>query len=256
MAGILNRRFTASITYHDALHGFREGRGTGTATLEFKLLHELSALREEGLYVIFLDLTKAYDALDKSRCLEILEGYGVGPNARRLLTNYWRRLTMMARAGEYYGTAFGGERGVTQGDPLSPTIFNVVVDVVVRQWVNGIMEEAEARRETGWEGRHQAALFYADDSMVVLLDRAWLQGGFTALVGAFDRVGLLKNVGKTIGKVCYPCQAGAENRTEEAYGRRITEEGRLYAERQRERVECVECGEFLAVGSILSNLMT
>ena len=58
--------------------------------------------------MIFLYLTKAYDALDRSRCLEILEGYGVGPNARRLLTTYWRRLTMVARAAGYYGTVFGG----------------------------------------------------------------------------------------------------------------------------------------------------
>ena len=42
-------------------------------------------MREEVLYVIFLDLTKAYDALDRSRFLEILEGYGVGPSARSLL---------------------------------------------------------------------------------------------------------------------------------------------------------------------------
>ena len=84
------------------------------------------------MYVIFLDLQKSYDALERSRCLEILEGYSVGPKARRLLTTYWHRLTMVARAGGYYGTAFGGERGVTQGDPLSPTIFNVVVDAVVR----------------------------------------------------------------------------------------------------------------------------
>ena len=59
------------------------------------------------------------------------------------------RLTMVARAGGYYGTVFGGERGVTQGNPLSPTIFNVVVYAVVRHWVNGIVEEAEARKETG-----------------------------------------------------------------------------------------------------------
>ena len=70
-------------------------------------------MREEVLYVIFLDLTKAYDALDRSRCMEILEGYGVGPNARRLLKTYWRRLTMVAIAGGYYGTAFKGERVVT-----------------------------------------------------------------------------------------------------------------------------------------------
>ena len=124
--------------------------------------------------MIFLDLTKASDALDRSRCLEILEGYGVGPNDRRLLTNYWRRLTMVARAGGYYGTAFGGERGVTQGDSLSPTIFNVVLDAVVQHWVNGIVEEAEARGETVREGQHQAALFYTNDCMVVSSDPAWL----------------------------------------------------------------------------------
>ena len=149
---LLNRRFTSSITYHDALHGFREGRCVGTATLKAKLLQKLAAMREEVLYVIFLDLTKAYDALDRSRCLEILEGYGVGPNVRRLLNTYWCRLTMVARSGGYYSTAFKGERGVTQGDPLSPTIFNVMVDAVVRNWVNGLVDEAEAKGETGREG--------------------------------------------------------------------------------------------------------
>ena len=67
VAAILNCRFTASITYHDFLHGLWEGRGTGTATLESKLLQQLAALREEVLYVILLDLHKAYDALDRSR---------------------------------------------------------------------------------------------------------------------------------------------------------------------------------------------
>ena len=69
---ILNRRLTSSITFHDVLHGFRAGHGTGTATLEAKLIQQLAAMREEVLYVIFLDLTKAYDALDRSRCLGIL----------------------------------------------------------------------------------------------------------------------------------------------------------------------------------------
>ena len=38
-----------------------------------------AALRQEVLYVIFLDPHKAYDTLDRSRCLEILEGYSLGP---------------------------------------------------------------------------------------------------------------------------------------------------------------------------------
>ena len=128
-----------------------------------------------------------------------------------------------------------GERS-DAGRPAVPTIFNVVVNAVFRHWVNGIVEKAEARGETGREGRHQAALFYANDGMVVSSDPAWLQGTFTALVGLFDKVGLRKNVGKTVIMVCHPCQVGAGNRTEEAYWRRITVEGRSYAERQRERI--------------------
>ena len=64
MAEILNFLITASITYHNFLHGFRSGHGTDTSTLKAKLLQKLAALREEVLYVIFLDLHKAYDALD------------------------------------------------------------------------------------------------------------------------------------------------------------------------------------------------
>ena len=157
VAAILNLRLTASITFHDLLHGFRAGCGTSTATLEAKLLQKLVALREEVLYVIFLDLHKEYDALERYRCLEILERYGVGPRSRRLLQSYWRRLTMVARAGGYYGKALKWERGVTQGNPLSPTIFNVVVDAVVRHWVTSIIADVEAQGELGKEGRHQAA---------------------------------------------------------------------------------------------------
>ena len=93
---------------------------------------------------------------------------------------------MVARAGQYYGTDFKGERGVTQGDPLSPTIFNVVVDTVVRQWLLLATQEAERRGERGRERRHQAALFYADDGMIASTDPRWLQWAFTILVGLFD----------------------------------------------------------------------
>ena len=66
VAEILNRQLRASITFHDLLHGFWAGCGTGTAIIEAKLFQQLSTLVEEVLYVIFLDLHKAYDALDRS----------------------------------------------------------------------------------------------------------------------------------------------------------------------------------------------
>ena len=61
---------------------------------------------------------------------------------------------MLSRAGGYYGTAFQGERGVTQGDPLSSTIFNVVVDAVLRHWVMLMLEGVEEWGDHGQEGKH------------------------------------------------------------------------------------------------------
>ena len=58
----------------------------------------------------------------------------MGPRDLRLFQLYWERLRMVARAGGYYVAPFCEERGVTQGDPLSPTIFNVVVDALVSHW--------------------------------------------------------------------------------------------------------------------------
>ena len=93
---ILNTCFTASITYHDYLNGVQAGRGTETATLEVKLLQQLVSMREAMLYAILLNLHKAYDDLDRSRCLDILEGCGVGPRALCLLRRYWGWIQMVA----------------------------------------------------------------------------------------------------------------------------------------------------------------
>ena len=130
-------------------------------------------------------------------------------------------MTMVARAGGYYRTAFKGPSGVTQGDPLSPTIFNVVVDAVVRHWVTMATDDAEKRGERGKEVRHQAALFYADNGIVALSNPRWLQWEFNALVSLFERGGLRTNVGNTVSMVCRPCQA-AGNQLEAAYGRKMT----------------------------------
>ena len=64
---------------------------------------------------------------------------------------------------------------MTQGDPLSPTIFNMVVEAVVRHWLQGVVEDSEAIGKLGQEGRHQVAFFYADDGMVASSDPVWMQ---------------------------------------------------------------------------------
>ena len=77
---------------------------------------------------------------------------------------------MVTREGGYYGVASNGAQGVTQVHPLSPAIFNVVVDAVVRHWVTVVVEVAEDRGERGQEGRHHNSFFYLDNGVVALSD--------------------------------------------------------------------------------------
>ena len=79
VASLLNRRIMAEIMYRDVLNRFWSGQGTETASLESNLLQQLMVKREAVLFEVFLDLQKAYDALDQDRCLELLGAYWFGP---------------------------------------------------------------------------------------------------------------------------------------------------------------------------------
>jgi len=82
-------RWLNVIPPHKSLHGCREGRGTGTAVIEAKLAQQLAHLEQCPFYGVFLDLKKAFDEMDRERCLLMLEGYGAGPNMRRFIRHFW-----------------------------------------------------------------------------------------------------------------------------------------------------------------------
>ena len=85
---ILNRHLTTSISFHDILHGFRTGCVIGTTYFEAKMIQKLTAMMEEFLYASFLDFHKSYDALDRDRCLGVMEWYRVGMWYSHILCAY------------------------------------------------------------------------------------------------------------------------------------------------------------------------
>ena len=146
-----------------------------------------------------------------------------------------------------YGAAFKGFRGLTQGDLLYPTIFNVVVDAVVCHWIS--LAEAGEGRQDGWvrEVQHISAFFYANDRLVALTDPVWLQGAFDTLTGLFKRVGLRKNISNMVGMHCRNFRA-AGTQSEAAHGQRMTGEGLTYRSRHRLRVKLPDCGVYTEAG--------
>ena len=57
---LIDTRLHASIQFHDILHRFRAGRGTGTAIMELNIAKEFSIIDHNPLLLVFLDIRKAY----------------------------------------------------------------------------------------------------------------------------------------------------------------------------------------------------
>ena len=77
---------------------------------------------------------------------------------------------------------------MTQGDPLSPIIFNVVVDAVLIQWVTVVVSMEEAvdpgasdKEGVGWGVQRLEAYIYDYDGIFVLTRAARLQWDFDTL---------------------------------------------------------------------------
>ena len=155
-----------AIKLHDVLHGFQAGQGKGTAALGANMIQQIMAMREAVLFEVFLDLHNAYDALDWDRFLDILTAYKVVPRTIQLLQTYWGRLTMVDRASIYFGLPFKGYHIVTQGDHLSPTLFNMVVDTVIRNWVMVVVPTVDGLEVHDLSVGELAAYFYADNGIV------------------------------------------------------------------------------------------
>jgi hypothetical protein len=197
-----------AIILRDSLHGCRNRRGTGTAIIEAKLTQQLAHIKQSPFYRAFVDLTKAFDAMDRARCLQLLEEYGVRPNMRRLIRHFWDEATNVCRASGNYGVPFMSGRGVTQGGPLSAKLFNVLVDAMVREWHRILRSEMGVEDEEELNRMMAAlfAIFYVDDAYVAARDPVFLQCTLDILVNTFARVGLETNIAKTQAMICTPGQ--------------------------------------------------
>ena len=108
----------------------------------------------------------AYYALDRERYLDILTGYVVVPRNVRLLWRYWDHLIMVANAGGCYGNPLEGYQGVTQGDLLSPMLFNVVIKALICHWITVVVEGEVGPGGFGRAVQSMVKFFYVDNSLL------------------------------------------------------------------------------------------
>jgi hypothetical protein len=224
---IIYLRAIKVIQFHPDLHGFRHRRGCGTAILEAKLEMQWAAFSSVPYFQIFLDLAKAYDAVDRERLLDILAAYGFGPNFLRFQRHIWANACLALRQMGYYGDPIDSDCGIWQGDILSPLYLLIIVDCILRQW----------HRQTG---DRSVGKFYADDGRIAGFNQEDVQADFELLLGLFARVGLLPNVIKTKAMVSVGHRR-PDSMSSVAFKRRYDTNVPTYRARKLAKVQCPHC---------------
>ena len=231
IAMVINLRIRSQVEFDDSLHGFISKRGTGTAIMELKLLMQKHSQSLDPLHIIFLDLTKAYDSVHRGRALQLLEKYGVGRRTLRIFRHYWKHNKLCPKQHGYFGRKIRARRGFPQGDILSPIIFAIVCDAVIRWWKRSLLEVAI---------EPQPLFFYADDGAITAQDQYYGQLAIDTMKDGFLAFGLEFNSEKTK----FLTHSGGIPRLPNStmgYRYRLLGEGKSHKERNLEKVSCPKC---------------
>ena len=113
----------------------------GTDILKLKLSQELTSLNQDPLFLVFLDLHKSYDTVERGCLLITPEGYGAGPHLIGLLAEFWEWKEVVTLKNGYHRPHFQANRDTIQGGLISTTLFNLISKNAVRNWLALMMED-------------------------------------------------------------------------------------------------------------------
>ena len=121
--------------------GFQRGRGTRDQIANMRWMMEKAREFQKNIYFCFIDYAKAFDCVDHSKLWQVLKEMGVSDHLIYLLKNLYVGQEATVRTG--YGTTdwFKIGKGVRQGCILSPGLFNLYAEYIIRK---AGLEESQA----------------------------------------------------------------------------------------------------------------
>ena len=181
-------------------NGFRRGRSTLSQILCLRRLIEESNMSKIDLALVFVDFSKAFDSVDRSKMFEILRLYGIPEGIIAAIKVMYtdNSSTVMTTDGETQ--AFPTLAGILQGDTLAPFLFIMVVDYIMRVSVDTITEKGyllHPRRGSRQPAEYLTDTDFADDIALISQSLEHAQDLLQSLEQASNGVGLYLNETKT-----------------------------------------------------------
>uniref|UniRef100_A0A8B9XQN4 RNA-directed DNA polymerase n=1 Tax=Bos mutus grunniens TaxID=30521 RepID=A0A8B9XQN4_BOSMU len=193
----------------DVQAGVRKGRGTRDQIANICWIIKKAREFQRNIYFCFIDYAKAFDCVDQINCgiinicllfiiiinnklWKILKEMGIPDHLSCLLRNLYAGQEATVRTGHGTTDWFQIGKGVHQGCILSPCLFNLYAEYIMR---NAGLEEAQAGIKIA--GRNINNLRYADDTTLMAESEEELKCLLMKVKEESEKVSLKLNIQKT-----------------------------------------------------------
>ncbi|GCB83353.1 hypothetical protein scyTo_0023760 [Scyliorhinus torazame] len=149
----------------------------------------------KDLAVVFVDLAKAFDSVGHELIAKALQRMQLPINFTSMITDLYTGNTTRVEGNKTKTGEIKIERGVRQGDPLSPILFNITLDPLIctlEEANSGVVMPLEENRV------NCSALAFADDIALLSDSHAGMNKNVKRLRSFCTNTGLAINTNKTI----------------------------------------------------------
>lgn len=164
-ASILKARLNIIIEnmLSESQNGFRKGRSC--ADCIFSINQIIEKHREHNLptYMIFVDYEKAFDNVCRNKLWIIMKQKGIPQHLISAIKSlYVENKIVIGTSKERKNIAATINKGVRQGCPLSPSLFNIYIDKIVMNWQMDLNEHFKIKKNIFVD-----TLLFADDQVLI-----------------------------------------------------------------------------------------
>lgn len=129
---ILASRLTSSVNWDSRQRGFLPTDGCADNATMVDLILRESHKSWKSCYIATLDVSKAFDSISHAAVTNTLTAYGLPRDFVDYVQKTYEVGGTTLNGNGWSSEAFNPARGVRQGDPLSPILFNLVIDRLLR----------------------------------------------------------------------------------------------------------------------------
>ena len=229
LAKVILNRLNAHLldeTVPESQCGFRQNRGTVDMIFCARQIQEKCREQNKDLYILFVDLTKAFDTVSRPGLWNILPRIGIPPKMVNMIRCFHDGMKARLVTGSE-DDEFSVTNGVKQGCVLAPTLFSFLFSMmllsafqesdpgieITHRTDGGVFNTQRLKAKTKVTKALVRDLLYADDCAIVAHTEDDLQKLTDSLSKATKRFGLTISIKKT--EVLFQPSVGSRKRMPE-----------------------------------------